>query len=167
MYDEQWKLVRLEQKHAEVTGYSPQELFGMHPADFFTEAHKQYMVSRVQSVFTGRRSFLQKHLYLQKAGNNIPYLFTGRLTVLDGRQYLLGVGVDITDRKRVAEEKDSLQSQLLQAQKMESVARLAGGVAHDFNNMLGVILGHVELAMMQGDPRDQVNAHLEENPQGR
>jgi PAS domain S-box-containing protein len=161
MYDDNGKLVRWNKKHEEVTGYSPQELFGMHPADFFTEAHKQYMVSRVQSVFTEGEAFAEAPL-LTKSGEHIPYLFTGRLTVLDGRQYLLGVGVDITDRKRVAEEKDSLQSQLLQAQKMESVARLAGGVAHDFNNMLGVILGHVELAMMQGDPRDQVNAHLEE-----
>jgi nitrogen-specific signal transduction histidine kinase/CheY-like chemotaxis protein len=81
---------------------------------------------------------------------------------LDGRQYLLGVGVDITDRKRVEEEKDALQAQLQQAQKMESVARLAGGVAHDFNNMLGVILGHVELAMMEVNSAEPINAHLKE-----
>ena len=60
----------------------------------------------------------------------------------------------ISDLKRAAEEKERLEGQLLQARKMESIGRLAGGVAHDFNNMLGVILGHAELAL-EGPLPDQ------------
>jgi nitrogen-specific signal transduction histidine kinase/CheY-like chemotaxis protein len=62
---------------------------------------------------------------------------------------------DITDQLRIAE-------QLFQAQKMESVGRLAGGVAHDYNNMLGVILGFTELAMDKVNPSTEVYSDLNE-----
>jgi signal transduction histidine kinase/CheY-like chemotaxis protein len=61
---------------------------------------------------------------------------------------LRGTLQDVTERKRAEDEKARLETQLLQAQKMETVGRLAGGIAHDFNNMLGVILGHLDLLMM-------------------
>lgn len=75
---------------------------------------------------------------------------------------VLGIGHDITERKRAEEEKDKLESQLQQSQKMESVGRLAGGVAHDFNNMLTVILGHAELALMKMAQSDPLVADLME-----
>ncbi len=75
---------------------------------------------------------------------------------------MVGTHMDITERKRAREEQEMLESQLLQAQKLESVGRLAGGVAHDFNNMLGVILGHTELAMESTDPEDARYADLVE-----
>jgi PAS domain S-box-containing protein len=73
---------------------------------------------------------------------------------------ILAVNRDITERKKADEEKESLQAQLMQAQKMESVGRLAGGVAHDFNNMLSVILGNAELAMLKLPKSDPVITDL-------
>ncbi len=62
--------------------------------------------------------------------------------------------------KTTEEEKENLQKQLFHAQKIESVGRLAGGVAHDFNNMLGAILGQTELALMKINPDDTLYKHL-------
>jgi PAS domain S-box-containing protein len=69
---------------------------------------------------------------------------------------------DITSRKRAEAKREKIHSQLIQAQKMESVGRLAGGVAHDYNNMLGVILGHTELALEISAPDDPLRHHLQE-----
>ena len=65
-------------------------------------------------------------------------------------------------RMRNVAERDKLQAQLIQAQKMESVGRLAGGVAHDFNNMLNVILGYTELALQNMDKDDPLYEDLTE-----
>ncbi len=65
-----------------------------------------------------------------------------------GRVYqVVGIAQDITARKRAEEEKEKLENQLRHAQKMEAVGQLAGGVAHDFNNVLTVIFGTVELLL--------------------
>ena len=76
-------------------------------------------------------------------------------------EYILALLEDLTARKQAEKEREDVQAQLTQAQKMESVGRLAGGVAHDFNNMLGVILGYSELILEQVEESQPFHAALQ------
>ena len=73
---------------------------------------------------------------------------------------LLLTMTDITERKRDAEEKNRLQQQLLQSQKLEAVGTLAGGVAHDFNNMLGAVIGYADLTTEEMAPDDPLRENI-------
>jgi len=90
----------------------------------YDRREKRYILS------DGRRVFADLHLYLVRDKKGAA-------------RYVIGISVDITERK-------SLETQLRQAQRMETIGRLAGGVAHDFNNLLMVMKGYCELLLDQG-----------------
>lgn len=74
----------------------------------------------------------------------------------DGHVLVFGVTQDITEKRKIEEERARLALQLQHAKKMESVGRLAGGIAHEFNNILTAILGNIEFVMadmLPGDPQ--------------
>ena len=75
---------------------------------------------------------------------------------------IVGSMIDITDSKRLEGEKQRLREELSMAGKMESIGRLAGGVAHDFNNMLAVIIGNAELALEEIEPEHPLFKSVEE-----
>ncbi len=73
---------------------------------------------------------------------------------------LIGSVSDVTHLKQIEADKAVLQDQLVQVQKLDSIGRLAGGVAHDFNNMLGVIMGHAQIALDSLDDDHPVREDL-------
>ena len=97
--------------------------------------------------------------YFRKDGTRVPVL-VGFAAIKGGQ--VISVSIDIAERKRAAEALTNLEAQLRQAQKMEAVGRLAGGVAHDFNNVLSVILSYTELILGDLKPNDPLRADVGE-----
>ncbi|MCX5827707.1 MAG: PAS domain S-box protein [Deltaproteobacteria bacterium] len=161
--DGRW--LRVNQKLCDIVGYSREELLQKtfqeitYPEDL--DASMEY----VRQVLAGEiPTYSMEKRYIRKDGSIVWIDLTVSIVLHASGEpgYFISVIEDITKRKKTEEEKQKLQGQLLQAQKMESVGRLAGGVAHDFNNMLGVILGHSELALRRVDPAQPLRSHLEE-----
>ncbi len=128
-----------------ILGYKAEEVVGkMHFFDFFPSDKREQMKQDAFAAIVSK-SILVKYVNenVHKDGRVI-IIETSGAPILNSSGDLLGyrgVDIDITEYRK-------LEAELLQAQKMESVGQLAGGVAHDFNNMLGVILGNSEMALM-------------------
>jgi two-component system sensor histidine kinase EvgS len=142
-------------------GYSREEFLSMTIKDIRPAEDVPRLLDNVHHVGEGLdEAGVWRHI--KKDGSIIEVEITSHALLLDQRRTELVLVNDITDRRRIEAERKQLQAQLLQAQKMESVGRLAGGVAHDFNNMLGVILGRAEMMFMGTKPEDPYYEDLQE-----
>ncbi len=159
------KTIMMNDTLLQALGYTRDEVVGMdYLATFVPESDREALSQVFEQLTRLKKNTLNENYILAKDGRRLLVEWHGRNVFKEAGEYdyFFGVGIDITDRRRAAEEQEKLQAQLTQAHKMESVGRLAGGVAHDFNNMLGVILGRAEIAMMKTDPAQQSYKDLQE-----
>ena len=149
----------------ELTGYDREELKEKDWNETLTppEWRQSEAEALTETARNGKPVRYEKE-YLGKDGTRIPIeLLVHAIRNETGEtQYYYAFVTDITRRKQVEAEREKLQGQLIQAQKMEAVGRLAGGVAHDYNNILSVIIGYSELAMEKVGAEDPLQEDLKE-----
>lgn len=130
-------------------GYSVNEMIGMKASDLVaadTATRIQEELARQEEDRSRAGQVLEYEMF-RKDGSTIWTENIFRLLIDDAGEMtgVSGVTRDITERKEAEAARQALESQLQQAQKMESIGQLAGGIAHDFNNLLSVIIGNTEL----------------------
>jgi PAS domain S-box-containing protein len=145
-----------------LSGYTREETVGHSALELGLWANTEDRSKMLKTLEEQGRLQDFETLFRRKSGEIMDVLISAEVMEMAGQQYMLGLTHDITERKRGEEERKKLEEQLFQAQKIESVGRLAGGVAHDFNNMLGVIIGRAEMALGQDVSPDKLQHHLEE-----
>ncbi|MBN1516596.1 Cache 3/Cache 2 fusion domain-containing protein [Candidatus Sumerlaeota bacterium] len=129
-------------------GHSRDEILGKSDYDYSPKEEADVFWSKDELVLTTGQENLNEEHFTDVQGA-VHTLVTKKALYTDknGEKFIVGIIRDITDRKKVDEEKRELEARLTQAQKMEAIGTLAGGIAHDFNNILSAIIGFSELAM--------------------
>jgi two-component system cell cycle sensor histidine kinase/response regulator CckA len=152
----------VNQRFIEMLGYTRDELIGQNARMIYPSDEEYEWVGREKYEQIREKGIGTLETRLKcKDGKIIDILLSScPINPQDLSQGVTFTALDITERKQAEEEKEKLQSQLLQAQKMEAIGRLTGGIAHDFNNLLTAINGFAELAQHKLAPDDPLQDML-------
>ncbi len=133
--------------------YTPQDLATKTIFELVHENHLQQLSERLHSL-EGKKETVEhfESLFYTKNGQKIWLEILATATSFQGQDTILVHAIDISPRKQLQKEQENLRNQLSRVEKMEVVGTLAGGVAHDLNNILGGIIGFPDLLLLDMKP---------------
>lgn len=149
---------------------SMEQILQAHYLDFTHPEYKELIADRYRKRELGEPVSAEVEFKLLGSSGKGKWVMGSTASISwDGKPGHLVFLQDLSGQKKMQEEREKLERQFLQAQKMEAVGRLAGGVAHDFNNMLSIVTGYCELALRQAQGNKPLERYLKEilNAAGR
>jgi len=165
-HDENWTMDFASGAVVQQTGYTPEDFTSgrikigqlLHPDDVAR------MQDDMQTAAREHRPYRTEYRMIRRDGStvHISDQGTGLFDEHGNIVAMEGYAMDITDRKAAEKERERLHRQLQQAQKMQAIGQLTGGVAHDFNNLLMSILGYTDLGLERFGANPELKGYLEE-----
>ncbi len=152
----------ISERITEIFGFerNRDDLFGYSISRVHEDDRERLITSIREAVKTASPWMFEGRI-LKNSGETVWFHGRSMPTRYKGQLLYDGFMLDVTEGKKAEEEKEKLQGQLLQSQKLEALGILAGGVAHDFNNMLGTITGYAELTIGKMKPCEPLRKNLE------
>ncbi|MDO9099358.1 MAG: PocR ligand-binding domain-containing protein, partial [Caldisericota bacterium] len=160
--DAQGRVMRVNVEFVRMFGYGADEAVGQYLDDLVAPPERREEAKALtRSAAQGEQTLLET-VRCRKDGTLLDVSLVVAPILVAGKQEAgYGIYRDITKRKKAEKEKDALHAELVQSRKMEAIGQLAGGVAHDFNNMLTGILGNVAIMRSGLPPADALLENLD------
>lgn len=160
LFDIRGRYLRWNKNFERVTGYSHLEIAGMHPLDFITGKDRQSVAEKIGKVFTAGEAAVEAEL-ASKDGRETAYFFTGRRIYFDGRPCLVGMAIDITERRQAEQAMQQLTGRLLQLQDEERW-RIAAELHDSLGQSLAIIKNRTMICLRASFDEERLKAQLEE-----
>jgi len=163
------RMLDVNESFAQMHGYTVAELLNKGIVDLDTPETAKLIPERMKRIIVGESPLFEVEHY-HKDGHTIQLSVAANKMDWKGKPHIISFHRDMTEHKRAEEEKRILEERLQRSAKMESLGQLAGGVAHDLNNVLGILTGYSELLL--GDipegsrSRDYVEKILQSTEKG-
>ena len=160
--DSQNRYIRVNKAFSQTLGIPISKIIGKTFAELFPDSEKQFLEDDLEVVRTGRPvlnitgSIETRKGRRQVLTNKIPY------KDINGKSIgIIGFALDVTDLRQAEMEKRELEDKLSQLEKMEAIGRLAGGVAHDLNNVLSAVVSYPDLLLKQMETDNPLRRPIE------